>query len=59
MSRDAQRLNDYLAHIAEAVDRISAYTAGLTERAFRDSPLIQDAVIRTAISDMRAPTSNR
>lgn len=46
MSRDKQRLADYLAHILEAIARIDRYTEGKTEVAFLESPLIQDAVIR-------------
>jgi uncharacterized protein with HEPN domain len=40
------RLADYLRHIIEAAARIHGYVAGLTEEAFEQSPLIQDAVIR-------------
>lgn len=40
------RVRDYLQHIAEAAARIQSYTAGLTEEAFLQSPLIQDAVVR-------------
>lgn len=46
MSRDQQRLSDYLAHIAEAIERIDHYTADVDELAFLYTPLIQDAVIR-------------
>lgn len=46
MSRDQQRLADYLAHIVEAVERIYRYTDDVDELAFMDNQLIQDAVIR-------------
>ncbi len=31
MTRDQQRLADYLAHILEAIERIDRYTEGLSE----------------------------
>jgi len=46
MSRDQQRLADYLAHILEAIERIEHYTKDMDELAFSDNQLIQDAVIR-------------
>ena len=46
MSRDEQRLEDYLGHILEAIDRIERYTKALAELAFLDNELVQDAVIR-------------
>jgi uncharacterized protein with HEPN domain len=46
MNRDQQRLNDYLAHILEAIDRINQYTQGMDETAFMANRLVQDAVIR-------------
>lgn len=46
MTGDQQRLVDYLAHIAEAIERIRRYTAGMDEAAFLANPLVQDAVIR-------------
>lgn len=46
MSRDQQRLADYLAHILEAIERIDQYTEDMDEVAFLGSPLVQDAVIR-------------
>jgi uncharacterized protein with HEPN domain len=46
MSRDKQRLLDYLDHIIEAISRIAHYTEGLDEVAFLRDELIQDAVIR-------------
>jgi uncharacterized protein with HEPN domain len=46
MSRDRQRLLDYLAHILEAITRIGRYTEDLDEVAFLKDELIQDAVIR-------------
>lgn len=46
MSRDQQRLPDYLKHIREAIARIERYTEDMSELAFQDSPMVQDAVIR-------------
>jgi uncharacterized protein with HEPN domain len=45
MSRNQQRLGDYLAHILEAIERIDRYTINLDELAFLKNPLVQDAVI--------------
>lgn len=46
MSRDPQRLRDYLAHIAEAIERIQRYTVDMDAHEFRNSQIVQDAVIR-------------
>lgn len=46
MSRDPQRLPDYLGHILEAIERIQAYVADVDEVGFLSSKLVQDAVIR-------------
>lgn len=46
MSLVRQRLSDYLSHIAEAIERIDRYTAGMDEAAFLQQPLVQDAVVR-------------
>ncbi len=46
MSRDQQRLADYLAHILEAIERIDRYTEGMSEAAFLENVMAQDAVIR-------------
>lgn len=46
MSRDQQRLADYLAHILEAIERIVRYTEGMSEEAFMRNQMAQDAVIR-------------
>ena len=46
MSRDQQRLDDYLAHIPEAIERIDRYTKDMDELAFLNNRLVQDAVIR-------------
>ena len=46
MTRDQQRLADYLAHIAEAIERIDCYTEDMDEMAFLNHQLVQDAVIR-------------
>lgn len=46
MSRDKQRLYDYLTHIVEAISRINEYTAGIDSNDFLKNHLVQDAVIR-------------
>lgn len=46
MSRDPQRLPDYLGHILEAIERIQAYVADVDVVGFLSSKIIQDAVIR-------------
>ena len=45
-SRDQQRLADYLAHILQAIERIVRYTEDLSEVAFLENSMVQDAVIR-------------
>jgi uncharacterized protein with HEPN domain len=37
MSRDQQRLADYLAHFLEAIERIERYTREMAQRAFLDN----------------------
>lgn len=46
MSRDPQRLPDYLGHILEAIERIQSYVEDVGEAGFLSSKIIQDAVIR-------------
>ncbi len=46
MSKDKQRLIDYLKHILEAISRIQRYIEDIDEIAFLGNELIQDAVIR-------------
>lgn len=46
MSRDPQRLPDYLGHILEAIERIHSYVAEVDEVDFLSSKIVQDAVIR-------------
>ncbi len=46
MSRDRQRLADYLGRVIEAIKRIGHYTQDMSEPAFFGSLLVQDAVIR-------------
>jgi len=46
VSRDRQRLADYLAHMLQAIVRIDRYTEHLDEAAFLQNELVQDAVIR-------------
>ncbi|CAN7362813.1 DUF86 domain-containing protein [Pseudoduganella sp. LjRoot289] len=46
MSKDKQRLIDYLAHMLQAIERITRYTEDLDEVAFLQNELVQDAVIR-------------
>ena len=46
MSRDKQRLADYLEHILEAIKRIHCYTKPMDKRQFIQNLMVQDAVIR-------------
>ena len=46
MIRDQQRLEDYLSHIIEDIERIKEYVTDMDETAFLGSKLVQDAVIR-------------
>jgi uncharacterized protein with HEPN domain len=46
MSKDRQRLADYLAHVLQAIERIARYTGDMDEVAFLQNELVQDAVIR-------------
>jgi uncharacterized protein with HEPN domain len=46
MSKDRQRLIDFLAHMLEAIERINRYTDDIDELAFLQNELVQDAVIR-------------
>lgn len=46
MNKPKQRLNDYLSHIQEAIERIEQYTEDTSELDFLNSSLLQDAVIR-------------
>lgn len=46
MSRDKQRLPDYLAHILQAIARIRHYTEDMDEVTFLQNEMVQDAVIR-------------
>ena len=46
MTRDPQRLGDYLAHMLEAIERIGEYVSDVDEMAFLGNRLVQDAVIR-------------
>ena len=46
MSQDKQRLPDYLAHILEAIERIDRYTKDMSEAAFLENEMVQDAVVR-------------
>ena len=45
---ETPRLPDYLGHILEAIRRIEQYSSGLTEAAFLENLLVQDAIIREA-----------
>lgn len=46
MSRNRQRLPDYLTHILQAIERIQRYTSSVDEPAFLLDEMIQDAVVR-------------
>jgi uncharacterized protein with HEPN domain len=44
--RDALRVNDYLEHMLEAIQRIGRYTDNISEVIFLEDEKTQDAVIR-------------
>lgn len=46
MSKDQQRLIDYLKHIIEAIVRVQNYIEDIDESSFLTNDLVQDAVIR-------------
>ncbi|MDP3745368.1 MAG: DUF86 domain-containing protein [Methylotenera sp.] len=46
MSRDKQRLQDYLSHIIQAIQRIQHYTEDIDGPGFLQNEMVQDAVIR-------------
>jgi uncharacterized protein with HEPN domain len=46
VSREVDRLADYLDHVLQAIDRIGRYVSSTDESAFMVNELIQDAVIR-------------
>lgn len=46
MTEGQLRLSDYLRHILEAIERVERYTADMTEAAFLENEMAQDAVIR-------------
>ncbi|MBI5753325.1 MAG: DUF86 domain-containing protein [Hydrogenophilales bacterium] len=46
MTQDSIRVADYLEHIAQAIQRIKRYTDDMSEVAFLENELVQDAVIR-------------
>ncbi len=42
----AQRVQDYLGHILQAIERIERHTCDVSEVEFLNSELIQDAIVR-------------
>ena len=46
MTQDPIRVADYLEHIIQAIQRIKRYTDDISEVAFLENELVQDAVIR-------------
>ena len=46
MTREQQRLTDYLLHIADAIQRIDRYTDDMDLASYLANELVQDAVIR-------------
>jgi uncharacterized protein with HEPN domain len=46
MSKDRQRLHDYLGHVLQAISRIFEYVEEVDEVSFLASTIVQDAVIR-------------
>jgi uncharacterized protein with HEPN domain len=47
MMRHPERVEDYLGHIAEAIERARSYVQPLPDlHAFEQNPVVQDAVVR-------------
>ena len=46
MSRDPQRLADYLDHVLQAIDRVQRYAGAMGAEDFMRDQMVQDAVIR-------------
>ena len=46
MSRDPQRLADYLDHVLQAIDRVQRYVGAVGADEFMRDQMVQDAVIR-------------
>lgn len=46
MSKDQQRLVDYLSHILQAIERIDRYCDRMDKETFLGNELVQDAVVR-------------
>ena len=46
MSRDPQRLADYLDHVLQAIGRVQRYVGAMGAQAFMRDQMVQDAVIR-------------
>lgn len=46
MSKHPERVQDYLEHILDALERIQRYTAGKSATEFLTDTLLQDAVLR-------------
>lgn len=46
MSRDPQRLADYLDHVLQAIDRVQRYVGAMGADEFMHDQMVQDAVIR-------------
>ncbi len=59
MTGDKQRLDDYLAHILEAIERIEHYVADLDEMAFLNNLLVQDAASVTSRSLAKPVTTSK
>ena len=47
MSDRSRRLDEYLDHILNAIDKIKRYTGGMGKAAFPTDDLVQDGGIRT------------
>ena len=46
MSRDPQRLADYLDHVLQAIDRVQRYAGAMGAEQFMRDEMVQDAVVR-------------
>jgi uncharacterized protein with HEPN domain len=52
--RHPERVEDYLGHIAEAIERARSYVQPLPDlHAFEQNPLVQDAVVRNIAVDLQ------
>jgi len=46
MSKEIQRVSEYLGHILQAIGRIDLYTSNMHPATFMENTMVQDAVLR-------------